>query len=220
MYGHLETFGKRAAIWLRWAILRLFTIECTRSVVENKRYSREWNSLPAINNRDNIDQILKLAEATYAKADQRSDTVTDKCKSLLTISSMLLPFVGLIATQTAGPWLFIFPGLFFFIATYLMLGVLDIHNEMMPSLDEKNLQHPPDKFKETLAIDYLRSARFNDAGTDYRVTVLTAARWSLLLGLFVLAVVAPIAITVYPKVGTPVLQGPQGSLGVQGPQGR
>jgi hypothetical protein len=177
--------------WVEWAILRAFFIRCTREEVRERRYVHAGQEQPPglLSLRGN-DELLDLAKDIYGRTEKRKATIDDKCKTIMTVSSISLPLISAILPRLSSPALGIIPLLFVFLAAFLVMVQLNVGSSSYPELDAGLAGLEPEPLKKRLIAGYLASARFNDCCTDFNVDVFRAARRSLLLGLLTLVAVA------------------------------
>src|SRR4030042_135747 len=77
-----------------WFVMRVFGIECTFKEVKDGFYSYDKNKTPLISDETQfIDGVLQLCREIYEQEDKRQSTVNEKCKVLLTISTVLVAVV-------------------------------------------------------------------------------------------------------------------------------
>lgn len=188
--GIVEGAGSVPA-WIEWAILRVFFIDCTSEEVRQRRYSHDVQEpLPGLLTLQGSDELLDLAKGIYGQTEKRKATIDDKCKTIMTVSSISLPLISAILPQLPSPALGVVPLLFVFLAAFLVLVQLNVGSSSYPSLDTNLAGLEPEPQKKSLIASYLVSARFNDCCTDFNVDVFRAARRSLILGLFSLVAIA------------------------------
>lgn len=221
---------------IEWAILRAFFIQCTRDEVQQRRYVHERQEQPVgILSLKGGEELLALAKDIYGQTEKRKATIDDKCRTIMTISSISLPLISAILPRLSSPALGIVPLFFVFIAAFLVLVQLNVGSSSYPTLDAELAGLEPELQRKRLITSYLASARFNDCCTDFNVDVFRAARRSLLVGLFSLVAVAAVG----GLLGRPsqddedrlvrrlrsepelieLLRGPRGVSGESGPSG-
>src|SRR6185437_8576254 len=83
-----------------WLLLWGFFIECSLTEVKEKRYLTKFNRDFSILDLDSVsDEVLEIAKATFADSEKRKTVVDDKCKVILTISSLSLPLISAFAPK-------------------------------------------------------------------------------------------------------------------------
>jgi hypothetical protein len=75
--------------------IRIFGIECTFTDVKRGRYNHVQHQNRNLDNAKDLDALLATAKDCYKAATDRRNLVTDKCKTLLTLSSFILAVSGL-----------------------------------------------------------------------------------------------------------------------------
>ena len=233
--GVVERVGSVPA-WIEWVILRAFLIECTREEVRQRRYVHEGQEPPpGLLTLQGSDELLDLAKSIHGQTEKRKATIDDKCKTIMTVSSISLPLISAILPRLPSPAIGVVPLLFVFLAAFLVMVQLNVGSSSYPTLDAGLAVLEPEPQKKRLIASYLESARFNDCCTDFNVDVFRAARRSLLLGLLCLVAVAAFGGLLGPSSQSDedrlirrlrsepdvieLLRGPRGTTGKTGPSG-
>jgi hypothetical protein len=144
--------------WLTWRILRFFGADCSFREVVARRYESQKASLPNLGYAKDGETLLKIAEDIRDESDKRRGVVIDKCKTLLTLSSFLLPLLLAVSTQTSWPVLFFIPASFVFATAYLVLNVLDVGADQQLSLDQAEVDLSKDDLNKRFVQSYLSTA--------------------------------------------------------------
>jgi hypothetical protein len=199
VWKHLRDVGDRAMRSLKalrsilvWAMMRLFGIECSLDEVRNNKYIHP-NKTPAIDDSSSIqaiDEVLGLAKEAYERAEKRKATLDDKNKTFLTISGILLPLVTAVIPRLPHPMLGLLPLVCIFITAYLILTHFGVGTYNVPELHPDRANGSADDIKRSMIGEYYESASHNNDRIDFYVDLFRAARRSLLLGLFLLVVIA------------------------------
>ncbi len=240
----LERLLIRAVTWLEWRLLRLFFIDCKLEEVKTRRYIHPpKEALPElISLRDeDEDDLLHLAQQVFEQSEKRKATIDDKCKTVLTISSISMAIITALLPRLPFPYLGSIPLLFIFASAFLVLVHLNVSSYRYPTLDAEYARLDAATRKKRLISRYLEDARWNEAVIDFHVDVYRASNRSLRAGLFILLLLAIggslfgstseeraiQALRADSKLirllrgpgGEPGQQGPRGEVGQQGPKG-
>lgn len=203
-----------------YLLLRLFCVECSFEEVISRCYIDDSPPIPDLQHSRYPSELLKVADEIRSESDKRRGVVIDKCKTLLTLSGLLLPLLLAVSTQIRWPILFLIPATCVFITSFLVLVVLGIGTTKSLSILETQVCMNGDELWKAFAHACLETARYNDERTDYLVDVMRAARRSLICGLFTLWLVIMFGVTF---LGKPDIRkserGPAGEQGVAGEKG-
>ena len=103
--------------------LKLYALEITFNDVKQGRYDVEQHENRDLNDAKDLDDLLATAKDCYKAAIDRRTIVTDKCKTLLTLSAFILTISGLFLPKS-----FEFDGwcmrVLFFVAGILVLDAV------------------------------------------------------------------------------------------------
>ncbi len=88
---------------LLWIVMRAAGIECSREEVENRRYNpASSRKFPLEGQEEASSVLLDLAKDLYKAETERTTSVQEKGKTLLTLSGLLFPLL-VAAMNIAGP---------------------------------------------------------------------------------------------------------------------
>jgi hypothetical protein len=182
--------------YFAWFIMRAFGIECTFEEVQRGCYNphdKDGNVLVyekiALDD-DKIESpedILELCKETYEEENKRLTAINEKCKVLLTISTILLTLISLSMTRMIHCIYFTFPLFFVFLTIFMLLVYFDVGCYSRPLVNDDLAQHESKKLKCKLAKDYLSCISHNGKVCDFLVDVYRVAKNSLLVGLVLLS---------------------------------
>jgi Collagen triple helix repeat (20 copies) len=225
----------RVVTWLEWRLLRLFFIDCSLEEVRERRYIAAPNGAavaPGMMDVEDSDDFLSLAKEVFDQSEKRKATIDDKCKTVLTISSISMAIITALLPRLPLPYLGIIPLFFIFASAFLVLVHLNVSRFRYPKLDAEYARLDATTRKKRRITDYLKDTRWNESVIDFHVDVYRASNRSLRLGLFILLLLAVVGsifgstseeraiqlLRADPKM-TRLLQGPKGDPGARGPQG-
>lgn len=225
----------RVVTWLEWRLLRLFFIECSLEEVRERRYIDDPKGaavVPGMMDVEDSDDFLELAKEVFDQSEKRKATIDDKCKTVLTISSISMAIITALLPRLPLPYLGIIPLLFIFASAFLVLVHLNVSRFRYHKLDAEYARLDAATRKKRRITDYLKDARWNESVINFHVDVYRASNRSLRLGLFILLLLAVVGsifgstseeraiqmLRADPKM-IRLLQGPKGDPGLRGPQG-
>lgn len=187
-----------------------------------------------------VDTLLSVAKGCWANAVERRKGVTDKCKTLLTISALLLGLCGFLLPEAfvlEALWmrvLFYCAGLMLLVTVVLLVEYFGVRAEMSIAFDQDEVSLQSKDLKKNLVNLYLRCQVDADNTTNFLVDVYKTARFFFLTAVSVIAIL--FTFSYFTKSATSVaeevvrelrrdpalinlLQGPKGDKGDPGAQG-
>jgi hypothetical protein len=165
--------------------LRLYATEVTWSEVSNGLYDSSKHTDRDLTRVGDLSLILTEAKDSLKESEGRLVAITDKCKNLLTLSSILLTLVTVLLTKSPcnSIWmrmLFLVSALAFFDAVILLMVFFDVGRGMSIDIGQEVVDLPTDDFKKCL-INLCFKCRIDlDNRTNYLVDVYKVARFFFL----------------------------------------
>jgi hypothetical protein len=223
---------------LTWLLIRAYGIEdCTLAHVKRGRYDSRKHVDRQLEHAGDPDLLLATAKEILNASAERRAAVTDKCKTLLTLSSLLLAIAGVVLPKahelgSVGMRVAFFVAVLFLLATVvLLLMYFAVSRERYITLDQSDVELSSDNLKKSLINDHLRTRVESENRTDYLLDVYTVARSCFLLAFTLILILSGInyfasspprdserlrrAVQSDPELMN-LLRGPQG---IQGPKG-
>jgi hypothetical protein len=225
---------------LAFLTLRLYGKEIAYSDVKAGTFASRNPSPLSLENAKDIDVLLAMAEKSVVNAERRRAVVTDKCKTLLTLGSLLLGVVGLLLPKYLAfdsAWMrgvSVIAIAFLFNAVVILLTFFDVGQDMEVALHQDDIPLDGNNLKKSLLNRHLRCCAASENRTDYMVELYRAARFCLLSALTIIAVVALASLVTTSPADqaerivreirsdphlTNLLRGPQGDPGAKGDRG-
>lgn len=223
---------------LAYCSLRLYGLEdLTLDEVRSGSYSKQKHTDRKLEKAKELDSLVAASRECLDNANNRRSAITDKCKTLLTMSSVLLGLVGFLSPKALAfedTWMRIvgFLAILALMNTItLLLVFFGVGRESEVSLEQEDVDLDSENFKKSLINVYLRCQIDMDNRTNYLVDLYRAARFFALLGLAVFVGLFSIGfLTTSPKDQTEriirelrsdpslieMLRGPKGEKGEQG----
>jgi hypothetical protein len=132
------------------------------------------------------DKVLELSREIYKDENSRRSSVNEKCKVLLTISSILLAVIALLLKSMFFHLLVLLPVLFIFLTVFMILIYFDVGSYSCPDFNEEMIKSVPEKFSAELSKDYISCVEHNRLTQDFLIDVYRVAKNSLLIGLILM----------------------------------
>jgi hypothetical protein len=220
--------------------IRLFGIECTFADVKARRYDLNQHVSLNLDGAHNLDTLLNTAKQRFTDAIDRRSFVTDKVKTLLTMTSAFLAILAAFLPKAteSDSWSIKSPlvvGVLLLVNALLVLWTyFDIKQETVLDLTQADVRLADDVLKKLLINDYLSSQAGTDNVTDFLADLYKTARFFFLSGFAVIFIMGLLAYSFHspdsdtertvrqlrsdPKL-VELLRGPKGDPGDQGKQG-
>jgi hypothetical protein len=222
--------------------MRTFGLEdVTLAEVRKGSFDNRKHENRALDDAQDLDSLQKSAKECYDAANTRRNIVTDKCKTLLTLSSFILAVTGLLlpkAFEFEAWWMriaFFVAGLFLLNAVTLLLVYFDVGVETTVSVDDADISKTSEDLKKSLINVYLGCETATDNRTDYLVEGYKVARFFALSALSLIAFLFFFNYLFHKPAGSDatkiveqlrsdpslinLLRGPKGDIGPQGGKG-
>lgn len=225
---------------LAYITLRLYGKEIAYSDVKAGTFASRKPSPMSLENAEDVDSLLEMARESCANADKRRSVVTDKCKTLLTLGSLLFGVIGLLLPKYLAfdywwmSWLSVLAIAILFNAVIVLLVFFDVGHDMEVSLGQDDIPLDETNLKKSLLNRHLQCCAASENRTDYLVDLYRAARCCFLSALTIVAgLVLASLLTNSPKdqaerivreirsdsTLTNLLRGPKGDTGAKGDRG-
>ncbi len=178
---------RKGIAWLlAYCSLRAYGLEVSARNVWHGTYSNRQHVDLDLGQAGDPSGLLAMAKEGLKNAQDRRTVVTDKCKTLLTVSSLLLALIGLFLPKSFAfdaMWMQVvfFGAVMALLNTVtLLLVFFDVGKETEISLDQAYVEMSSDDVKKNLINLYLRCQTDTENRTDYLVDLFKAARFFFL----------------------------------------
>jgi hypothetical protein len=165
---------------------RLYATEVTWDEVYNQVFkdAREHKGLD-LSTEENLDVLLEEARSGLKAAEARLGGVTDKCKTLLTLSSVFLALAGFLLPKSFSnsTWValpFFLAGFAFLNVIMLLVVFFDVRVIMTVHIEQEEAVLPKADLKKRLINSHFQCRTELDNRTDYLVEVYKVARFFFL----------------------------------------
>lgn len=171
---------------LAYCSMRLYGFEITYSDVWAGTYGESGHNDRQLENAGDVDLLLDVAKEGFKTAVSRRVAIGEKCKTLLTLSSLLLALVGVLLPKSLAfefGWMrgASFLAVLFLLNTVMLLLVFfDVRSNMEISLDQSEVNLDRENLKKNLVNLHLRCQSSLDRQTDYLADVFKTARFFFL----------------------------------------
>jgi len=226
---------------LAYVSLRLYGFgDVTLAEVSHGAYQGLAHKDRSLEHIQDADLIVAESKACLQNAQARRSAITDKCKTLFTLSSLLLGLIGVLLPKSLAfdaLWMRVvcfLAVLALLNAVMLLLTFFDVGRDTEVSLDQEQVDLEAGDFKKSLLNLYLRCQVALDNRTDYLVDLYKAARFFFLLAFTVVVLLFSVnflfdssksrteevirALRSDPKF-IELLRGPKGDTGLKGDTG-
>lgn len=178
---------------LAFCTLRVYGKEIEYSHVTAGTFESRKPSPLGLEEAKDIDTLLEMSREGFANAEKRRTVITDKCKTLLTLGSLLLGVMGLLLPKYLAfdsTWmrgLSILAIAILFDGIVILLMFFDVGQHMEVSLAQADIQLDEINLKKSLLNRHLRCTASSENRTDYLVELYGAARFCFLSSLTIVA---------------------------------
>lgn len=180
---------------LAYASLRAYGFEgFTFKDVQRGAYARIPHKNRDLDMAQQLDDLVSASKECYENAISRRAAVTDKCKTLLTMSSLLLGLIGILLPKSLAfdaTWMRVvcFVAVLALLNTVsLLLIFFDVGRETEMSLDQDDVALDADNRKKSIINMYLHCQVDTDNRTNYLVDLYRSARFFFLLAFSVVVI--------------------------------
>jgi hypothetical protein len=176
---------KRIVTAIVFLSLRFFGSEITWDHIWNENFVSSNHTNRNLDNAGDLTLILEEAKKSLQNAEARREGVTDKCKTLLTLSSLLLTLVGILLPKTTfdSIWLrllFFASALALLNAVILLVAFFGVRTQMIIEIQQDEINLSSENLKKCLINLYFQCRTDLDNHTDYLVEVYKVARFFFL----------------------------------------
>lgn len=171
---------------LTYLTMRLYGLEVTFQHVTRGAYAVANHSPLSLDSAGDLDALLAHAQGLVASAEQRRAFVADKCKTLLTLGSLLLGAMGIILPKYLAfeSWWLKGPAILALLALFdglvLLLVFFDVRSDAALSLTQNDVSLDAVNLKKSLINETVECASNIDMRTNYLVDVFRSARFCIL----------------------------------------
>jgi len=185
---------KRVVTAIIFLSLRFFGSEVTWDQIWIEKFVSSKHTNRDLSRAGDLSSILEEAKRSFQNAEARRDGITDKCKTLLTLSSLLLTLVGVLLPKMTFDsfWLrsfFFASALALLNAVILLVVFFGVRSQMIIEIQQNEVNLSSDDFKKCLINLYFQCGSDLDNRTNYLVEVYKVARFFFLSAFTVMVLV-------------------------------
>ena len=173
--------------------IRLYGIEdCSLTDIRAGRYDNSSGEPRNLDKAKDLDSLLAESKECLSIAGERRQVVTDKCKTLLTLGSLLLAIIGALLPKSFAfdsLWLrlFCFMAILCLLNTVILLLVyFAVGTEQTVSLSQAELELESDNLKKSLINQHFTCESATDNRTDYLADIYKVARFFFMFAFFII----------------------------------
>ncbi len=160
---------------LAFGVLRIYAVEVTYKQVQEGTYQNRIYSALRLEEVKDIDTLLSISEENLKRSSERRSSVADKCKTLLTLGSLLLALVGLLLPKYLAfesilmRLAAVFAIVCLFVEVILLLKFFDVGKETELVISQDEIALDEVNLKKSLLNCNLQVEISRDNRTDYLV---------------------------------------------------
>lgn len=149
-----------------------------------------------------LDLLLNEAKLGLTASEARRNSTSNKCKALLTLSSVVLAASGLVLPKSPPDttWLqaLLLIGALLLLHVVIILAMhFAVGTEMQPSINQEDANLSEINLRKSLINNYLSCQTDQNNGVDFLVELYKVARFFFLLGLLILTVASVVSYSTY-----------------------
>jgi len=198
MQAFLDSFSN-AVEWLSnavvWLAMNALGAGCSMKQIENQRFDASHDSYHLrLEQATEIDTLLTTTKESIKAAIDRRAILTDKCKNLATLSSLLLAVTGLLLPkpyelQDSLSRALLYGAIILFLVTvWILLSYSRNVRDVVVQLEQEECSLDNSNLKKSLINSYYQSQLDHDERNKFLGSLYGAARLYFLLGFIVLAI--------------------------------
>lgn len=151
-----------------------------------------------------LDLLLSEVKCRLAEEEDRRNSTTDKCKSLVTLSSLVLAASGIVVSKTNldATWtqlILVLAALSLLHVVVLISMHFAVGADMQPTIDQHDATLSDDDLRKSLINIYLKCQADRNARVNFLVELYKGARFYFLLGLTLVIVLLVSTFPARPK---------------------
>ncbi len=184
---------QHAVTAIAFLTLRVYGKEIAYGDVKAGTFESRRPSPLSLEDAQDVESLLDMSKESLANAEKRRTVITDKCKTLLTLGSLLLGVIGLLLPKYLAFDSLLMRGLsvvaiaILFNAIVLLLMFFDVGQDMEVSLEQADIALDKTNLKKSRLNRHLKCTAASENRTDYLVELYRAARFCLLSALTIVA---------------------------------
>jgi hypothetical protein len=174
-----------------WIAMRLLGSDCTVQHIENQRFAEPMPQKLDLDGAKDLDTLLVTVKEAYKASVDRRGVLTDKCKTLATLCTLVIAAAGIMlpkpfSINLGWPWLILFFGaLCLFLAIWIVLSYSRSLYEVVLQLLPQETSLESQELKKSLINSYYQCHINHDERNKVLGTLYSAARLYFLIGLTV-----------------------------------
>lgn len=179
---------------IAYTSLRLYGSEVTIASLWNRTFDSSLHTNRNLDAVKDLDLLLSESKGLLQRAEARRALVTDKCKMLLTLSSLLLAAMGLLLPKNfafSDFWMricLLLAALFFVNVVVLLVFFIGVGVETVIAIGQGDVALEANDLKKSLVNSYIRCEIDTNNKTDFLVEVYKGARFYFLSAFTLVAV--------------------------------
>jgi hypothetical protein len=192
---------------IAYASFRLYGIDnVSISNIKEGMYTQNNHTPRNLEKAKDLDFLLSTSKECWENAKNRRSAIIDKCKTLLTMGSLLLGFIGILLPKSFAfdnTWMRIvcFVAVLALLNTVtLLLVFFGIGRESEISLDQEEIELDSDNLKKNMINLYLQCQSSMDNRTNYLVDLYQVARFFFLMAFSVIVILYSVDFIMSPSI--------------------
>lgn len=200
----LYYFREGVSTFITFISLHVYASEITWSEIKKGRIKSTKHVDLNLDDAKEFDLLLSEAKCRLAEEEERRKSTTDKCKSLVTLSSLVLAASGIVVSRASFDS--IRTQLILVLAALLLIHVVILISmhfavgvDMQPTVDQHDASLSGDDLRKSLINTYLKCQADRNDRVNFLVEIYKGARFYFLLGLTLMIVLLVSTFPLSPK---------------------
>lgn len=188
--------------------LHVYASEISWDEIKNGKRKPTKNADLKLDDAQDLDLLLSEVKCRLAEEEDRRNSTTDKCKSLVTLSSLVLAASGIVVSKASldSPWtqlLLVLAALSLLHVVVLISMHFAVGADMQPTIDQHDATLSVDDLRKSLINIYLKCQADRNDRVNFLVELYKGARFYFLLGLTLVIVLLVSTFPTRPKEDLP-----------------
>ncbi|MGB3491880.1 MAG: hypothetical protein WBA57_04080 [Elainellaceae cyanobacterium] len=200
----LYYFREGVSTFITFISLHIYASEITWSEIKKGKIRSTKQVDLKLDDAKELDLLLSEVKCRLAEAEERRNSTTDKCKSLVTLSSLVLAASGIVVSKTSldSTWaqvILVLVALLLIHVVILISMHFAVGADMQPTVDQHDASLSGDDLRKSLINTYLKCQADRNDRVNFLVEVYKGARFYFLLGLTLIIILLVSTFPTSPK---------------------
>ena len=184
--------------------LHIYASEISWNEIKNGKIKSTQSVDLKLEDANDLDLLLSEVKCRLAEEEDRRNSTTDKCKSLVTLSSLVLAASGIVVSKTSldATWtqlILVLAALSLLHVVVLISMHFAVGADIQPTIDQHDATLSDDDLRKSLINIYLKCQADRSSRVNFLVELYKGARFYFLLGLTLIILLLVSTLPARPK---------------------